>query len=241
VTPTAYQLTNDAYVCLADNRLVFSDLKADKYRCLNETNTQAALHIFPRLGREDTNAVTAAVATDYEQAQLVMHALVDKGLLACGAASGKEVAPVSIPIPTNSLFSSKPSSLPRYHLGHLVSFLLASIKASGKLRLESLRQIVRGVENRKRRYSHSISQDCDALYELATIFHHFRPYYGREYLCRFDSLALIEFLAHYRQFPRWVFGVKSGPFSAHCWVQDGDCVLNDSIEYVCKFTPIMTF
>ena len=32
---------------------------------------------------------------------------------------------------------------------------------------------------------------------------------------------------------------QASPFSAHCWVQQGDVVLNDTIENVRPFTPIM--
>jgi hypothetical protein len=61
----------------------------------------------------------------------------------------------------------------------------------------------------------------------------------RKHVCLYDSLALVEFLAHYRLFPQWVFGVMAEPFAAHCWVQQDDRVLNDSVDYVRGFTPIM--
>lgn len=70
-------------------------------------------------------------------------------------------------------------------------------------------------------------------------FQYLRPYYIRKYLCLYDSLALLEFLAHYRIFPQWVFGVTGQPFNAHCWIQESDCVLNDTLEHVRGFTPIM--
>ena len=62
----------------------------------------------------------------------------------------------------------------------------------------------------------------------------------RSYLCLFDSLALIHFLARFRVFPDWVFGVTADPFEAHCWVQTGGVVLNDTVERVSAFTPIMS-
>ena len=37
----------------------------------------------------------------------------------------------------------------------------------------------------------------------------------------------------------WVFAVKGAPFAAHCWIQLGDIVLNDSVENVRAYTPIM--
>jgi hypothetical protein len=59
-------------------------------------------------------------------------------------------------------------------------------------------------------------------------------------VCLFDSLALIHFLAQYGLYPDWVFGVSADPFEAHCWVQAGQVVLNDTVERVSAFTPILT-
>ncbi len=37
----------------------------------------------------------------------------------------------------------------------------------------------------------------------------------------------------------WVFGVRTWPFLAHCWIQCGNRVVGDSIERISGFTPIM--
>jgi hypothetical protein len=75
---------------------------------------------------------------------------------------------------------------------------------------------------------------------LTHIYHSLRPLYPRDYLCLFDSLALIEFLSYWEIFPNWVFGVLIDPFKAHCWVQDGKLVLADTVTFSSRwFTPIM--
>lgn len=38
---------------------------------------------------------------------------------------------------------------------------------------------------------------------------------------------------------RWVFGVRTWPFLAHCWVQVGDRVVADTQERVSSFSPIL--
>jgi len=38
---------------------------------------------------------------------------------------------------------------------------------------------------------------------------------------------------------RWVFGVRTWPFLAHCWVQVGDRIVGDTLERTGGFTPIM--
>ena len=36
-----------------------------------------------------------------------------------------------------------------------------------------------------------------------------------------------------------VFAVMTRPFAAHCWVQLDETVLNDRLDHVRKFTPIL--
>lgn len=38
----------------------------------------------------------------------------------------------------------------------------------------------------------------------------------------------------------WVFGVRTWPFGAHCWLQIGDRVVADRLERVRRYTPIMS-
>lgn len=59
-----------------------------------------------------------------------------------------------------------------------------------------------------------------------------------ETCCLLDSLALLRFLAANGLHANAVFGVSAAPFSAHCWVQTGDIVLNDSVGNVDAHTPI---
>lgn len=57
--------------------------------------------------------------------------------------------------------------------------------------------------------------------------------------CLSDSLALSHLLER-REAPfALVFGVKLHPFAAHCWVQVGDCVLNDGADTTRNFTPVL--
>ncbi len=229
-------LAEHAYVCLADDHLIFSDIRHDRYQCLDRHNTQVALRLFPDLPSSD---IAQCPSTDQEQMRHIALALTKVGLLADAESDGKASIPVQIPTPTESFVSNRTTAKPRP--GHYVSFLKATISASAKYRFKSLQRIIGEVERRKKKQASFVPRAPHQLLELVTIFHRLRPYYVREYLCRFDSLALIEFLAHYRQFPKWVFGVTGEPFTAHCWVQDENCVLNDTVDFVRRFTPIMAF
>ena len=50
---------------------------------------------------------------------------------------------------------------------------------------------------------------------------------------------MVHFLAAEGIQPDWVFGVKTEPFDAHCWVQHGDVVLNDAPDRVRQYSPIL--
>lgn len=56
--------------------------------------------------------------------------------------------------------------------------------------------------------------------------------------CLVRALALHAVLARQGYASVLVFGVKMHPFEAHCWLQRGDLVINDTIEQVGLFTPI---
>jgi hypothetical protein len=83
------------------------------------------------------------------------------------------------------------------------------------------------------------SPTLDRVSPLVAIFNSWRAFYPRDYLCLFDSLALLEFLLHYGVQADWIFGVASDPFAAHCWLQRGNVLLNDSLDRVTGFYPIL--
>lgn len=234
-----YQLHKDVFLCLCDNRLVFLDLRNNQYLCLNRRNTQTANTIFTDFRKHTARQPSGASGTDTDNTQVVLQALSDRGLLAESDTNGKKAVAVTIQAPHNSFLSNVRYPPPTAHLSYWVAFFHASIKASWKLRWYSMQRVVQSVESRKQHFAESQIVNKNSLYKMTAVFHSLRPYYARKYLCLYDSLALIEFLAHYRLFPQWVYGIKAEPFGAHCWVQDDDCVLNDSVEHASRFTPIM--
>lgn len=65
------------------------------------------------------------------------------------------------------------------------------------------------------------------------------PWLPRQGACLFRSSVLLRALRYSGQNAIWVFGVRTWPFSAHCWLQIDDQVLDDDPERVRLFTPIM--
>lgn len=67
-----------------------------------------------------------------------------------------------------------------------------------------------------------------------------RPWIPFEGECLQRAFQLRYYLALRGIATDWVFGVRTWPFSAHCWLQIGDVVIGDRLERVARYTPIMT-
>lgn len=108
----------------------------------------------------------------------------------------------------------------------------ASWLAGHWLRRRPIARIV--AETRARKSSSTIEAHahvCD--------FAAFRPWWPRGYLCLFDSLALALYLSECGVAADWVFGVQVQPWGAHCWIECDGRLVNESVEYAARFTPIM--
>ena len=57
--------------------------------------------------------------------------------------------------------------------------------------------------------------------------------------CLSRSIALALCLARHHCRANVILGVKLAPFAAHCWAQHGDAVLNDELEEVRRYQPIL--
>lgn len=57
--------------------------------------------------------------------------------------------------------------------------------------------------------------------------------------CLVSSLAFLDVAFSRGLDAQLILGVFAAPFSAHCWVQVGDIVVNDRLDYVQSFTPIV--
>ena len=56
--------------------------------------------------------------------------------------------------------------------------------------------------------------------------------------CLLRSLALQKFLARHGYASAIIFGVRLHPFRAHCWLQQDEIIMNDTIEVTGTFRPL---
>lgn len=154
-----------------------------------------------------------------------------------GEATSRDDAPV--PVPRRAL-DAVVHARPRPSLLFLARFAEASASAALAIQFRSLPSIVALVQSRRAIASRrGVHADLD-LCAHAAAFEHLRPIlFTVRDRCLFDSLALHQFLTYFGFQPRLVIGVKTCPFGAHAWLQWGDLVLNDHVEHVMQFRPIL--
>jgi hypothetical protein len=78
-----------------------------------------------------------------------------------------------------------------------------------------------------------------AIVRDAQVFDQLAPWAPFQGECLFRAFLLLAYLRLERRDAVWVFGVRTYPFQAHCWLQVGDVLLNDALERVCAYTPIL--
>ena len=79
-----------------------------------------------------------------------------------------------------------------------------------------------------------------SLQELMSAFRLIRLWvYTAHNECLFDSLVLRFFLDRYGLRTTLIIGVATKPFGAHAWVQFGQLAVDDSVEKVRQFVPIL--
>lgn len=78
----------------------------------------------------------------------------------------------------------------------------------------------------------------DNLLQATWLFARARPYVPIQPTCLLDSMSLLRFLSRRGLRANIIFGVMPEPFAAHCWVQAGDMVLNETLSDANAHTPI---
>lgn len=238
-----YYLSDQVHFCFLNENVVFLDLKNDEYYCINGTAAAA----FRRLSapsnsaRWDKHLQSNDQASDFNLELEELSDVIATGLLTSDVEQGRAITPTISPTPTSVLLDPYEAPPSRAQLSTLPAFMTACTSAAIKLRWSSIESTVRSVRERKNKYkSSNFNINADKSRSLVNNYLKFRMLFPNDYLCLFDSLSLVEFLSYYDIFPNWVFGVQLDPWQAHCWVQCGDIVFNDSLERVLDFKPIMS-
>jgi len=63
---------------------------------------------------------------------------------------------------------------------------------------------------------------------VAKIFRSLLPLLPARPQCLFEAFFLLHFLARYGHRASWIFGAHLFPFRAHCWIAEGNLLLNEA-------------
>jgi len=237
-----YYLADHAHVCCTGRFCVFLDINRDRYFSV-PTNVYAAIEpAIAGCGVTKTRYSETAAPPPTDTAAQLIESLIAADVLRVDPDGTHLAKPPELALPTDDLRSlwgtgvHHPSGI---RMGLRVWYAL--LQAHYYLRACSLRTTLTHVLKCASgpRLCSTHKQDVQRAMELTQSFGVFRPVFPRNYLCLFDSLALILYLARNGVRATWVFGVREDPFEAHCWVQAATVVLNEFADRVAFFTPIM--
>lgn len=233
-----YFIRRHVHCCEAGRQVIFLDLRRDKYLAIGPAQRRALS------GQVDGwPAGSDDATTDPPQgwSEPVLRSLLELGVLTANASQGKPATQPPIESVNELLVDDDLEPRICVRGAYLCRFVLACARAKFALRLRSLEHVVAAVRRRKARALQGDSMfDLSKNRELVAIFNRLRPFvFTARNACLFDSLALIEFLALHDNYPMWVIGVHTQPFTAHSWVQHNELSFNGPVEFLRRFTPIL--
>jgi hypothetical protein len=236
--PTHY-LSEDTYICVTPCGSVWLDLKRDKYSGVPAMADRILFESVYGWTKQST-----ALGEQTVRASANGHALIKsleaKGLLTRWEWRGKPFSRCLAASPSRSQLDIS-TATGVVQTGHLLYAALACIRVKASMRIVSIRFAVAEARRRKRRVLRSRSTvPVESVAELVCAFRRVqRLVYTNRSACLFDSFALFWFLTAYNVSPTLVIGVIPAPFAAHCWLQVGDEVVNDTLDHVERYEPIL--
>ena len=213
-----FQLRQGLHFCRAGDLAIFLDVANDRYFALTETLSAA----FLRLADNSIRPVD----------EVALESLVGTVLV---RGPGGPPATAALPVcPGRSAWDH--ASTP--HWGAVLGAMAAVIGARRALRRRGLEYNLEKLAICKTTPG-LIPDDLDAAAPVAAAFRAATRYMSANDQCLPHSVAVATQLFRRGVPATFVIGVIARPFQAHCWVQVDDLVVNDRIDTVRDFTPIL--
>jgi hypothetical protein len=236
-THCSYALAPHVHACLAGNDLVLLDLKRDRYLGLDPRDFEAARHLIEGLPTVDL-APTEHSTVSGASVDSLLNELSHLDMIRTRAPSLKPTRQRPLARPGRALIEGYAAPRTRLRMVDFVQALQSIATARLLIRWRTFEQIVSRVQSRRARNAGKTFDTAEARRHIS-VFNRIKPLiYTESDQCLFSSLSMHEFLCHKGLFPHFVFGVKTRPFGAHCWLQHDEVVVNDTPERVREFTPI---
>lgn len=216
-----YALRPDLAFCFVQQRAIFLDMAADRYFCLDGPADDSFWRL---VGGE------LLKPADHD----VLTRLVTRDILNV-AGMGNIPRPCRHPAPGISHLDAHRASpaMPR-----LPSIIWHLTTTNLRLRKKPPADVVLHVA-RLKTMARRTNLVADDLYALARTYDWTRRFFMPLDRCLVRALALATQAAKAGYRIDLVFGVRLRPFAAHCWVEHEGVVLDDRLDHVSNFTPIL--
>lgn len=235
-----YWLAGHVHLCVCGPHAVLMDLRRDRYVAVQPPHVLAGWVAgwpsapLPAARHRRPDGLPA------KRVRSLLAQLHEQGMLVMEERTGRSATPLGLAVAERSLLEfdfDRRVAVGGVEFGH---FALAWLRARTALAVRPIHAIISAAEARKARAPPAASTaDPPRERTLIEAFVHLRPlFYTVRRACLLDSLTLVHFLAAHDLYPEWVFGVRTAPFDAHCWVQRGELLFNDLPDRVRQYSPI---
>lgn len=235
---SSYFLSTDSYVCLDHRYCIFLDARSDKYLVTARKTIDC---LAPWLSGWRSEFSSSATDTPIPaHVETVAEDFVRLGILTKSSHLGKPLLAQYIQRPTETLQTAREFPSRWRTLWHFHASIRSSFWARERLSRHSLISTVQLILSRRTAHNHPAPElNMQRMEFLVNAFNHWHNFFSTPNACLYDSLSLLDFLAQFDMYPSLVFGVTPDPFQAHCWLQHGSVLLNDSLSRVADYTPLM--
>jgi hypothetical protein len=213
--------------CVTSGQVVFLDIRGDRYSQLGSD-----------LVAPFRQAVAGEAPAEGASADAVARLMAD-GLL---VEIGDDEPPVTPPArrrPKTSLLEAQDARAAWATLSMAPPTFAQVFKTRGRMRRFAFERLLGEVAAYKPLRAGPDPQKAARASVVALGFARWRPFVPVPPVCLLDSLALVDLLYREGLPVDLIFGVALHPFTAHCWVQCDDVVLNDGLDRVLAHTPIL--
>lgn len=207
-------LADGIHMACVREDIVVLDVPQDAYSCLR--NAAAWIHQSPNGGLRIKDAGLVDV-------------LGEAGLVTEGPIAPRRDLPERPSISFRRYGAGQPTFKRR------TRFLTAAARTTFTYPTCSLQTLMQKV----RSGSEALSRDPEALSQEALLFERWLPWVPFQGVCLYRCWFLLNFLRSAGLTADWVFGVQTWPFSAHCWLQAGPLLLDDDLDRVGLYAPIL--
>ena len=216
----AYGLRAGVHYCVANGMTTFLDIDADRYFGL-PAGCQEAFDCLTKVGAVPEPDVAALAP------------VINAQLLVPTDVGGDFPMPVAVPVVMESVIDQVEIGPSFWKFFRAWQCQKA---AERELRRKPLSTVLANLANRGGSTQHSLTTPADKV--LASFFETSIVTKNHDQCLR-RSIAMVHYLTQYGCYPLFVIGVRNNPFEAHAWVQIRNIALNDDVEKIGRFTPIL--